>query len=516
MPEAAVVTPGQVIRYTAEPTLARFHGSDAFVRGVRGPIGSGKSVAMVIECLARASRQAPDANGIRPSRGAIVRNTYPELKTTTIRTWQQWVPESVCPIRWGAPIDALLRLPLADGTVVEAEIMFLALDRESDVKKLLSLELTWAWLNEAREINAAVVHGVTSRVGRFPEKARCPLTWSGVFMDTNAPTDDHWWPGIFEMRESDDPVLLELREQGWAWDQFVQPPALLRVEAADGSVRYEPNPRAENVKHQQLGFDYWRRMLWGKPEPWIRVYVLGEYGSVEAGKPCYPEWSESLHLRRTDYRPPKGARIGLGWDYGLTPACVFWHLTPAGVLEVFDEVVAARAGIRALTEAVNLHIAAHYPDLEIDLEYGDPAGTAAAQTDERSCFDIQRDLGHQVRPGATTLTDRLDGVRWFLTRLVDGHAGLRLSPRCKMLRRGFEGGYKFREMQITLSDGDRAYADKPEKNRYSHPHDALNHAVGKLAFASRTAERASVAADTTRAVLGDRDDRIKARLRGWL
>jgi hypothetical protein len=177
---------------------------------------------------------------------------------------------------------------------------------------------------------------------------------------------------------------------------------------------------------------------------------------------------------------------------------------------VFDEVVATRAGIRALTEVVNLHIAAHYPDVEISLEYGDPAGAAAAQTDERTCYDIQRELGHAVQPGAMTLTDRLDGVRWFLTRLVDGAAGLRLSPRCKMLKRGFEGGYKFREMQVTLSDGDRAYADKPEKNRYSHPHDALNHAVGKLAYASRVSERKELEAPPRKA------SAHTGRVRGWL
>jgi hypothetical protein len=474
------------IEYTAERTAVAFHHATDFVRGLMGPIGSGKSVACVNEAVRRCFEQAPDAQGIRPSRGAIVRNTYGELKTTTIRTWKQWVPESVCWLRSGSPIEGLLRVTLPDGTRVEAEILFIALDRPQDVAKLLSLELTWAWINEAREVPIAVVDGVTSRVGRYPEKKRVALTWSGVFMDTNPPDTDHWWFRIFEGGESDDPVLVELRAKGWGWRLFRQPSALTRTEGADGRISFLPNPAAENVQHQQLGYGYWQRMLFGKSADWIRVYVLGEYGTVEDGKPIYPEYSEQLHLRATDYQPRAGARIVLGWDYGLTPACAFMELTERGVLEIFDEMIATRMGIRQFTEQVNLRLAGAYPHCQVVAEYGDPAGGAAAQTDERSCYDIQRELGRAVSAGAMTLVDRLEGVRWFLTRVVDGEAALKLSPRCRMLRKGFAGAYKYRRLQISY---DERFADVPDKNEYSHPHDALNHAVGILARAGRAPQQ---------------------------
>lgn len=470
------------IEYTAEPTAVRFHASEAFVRGMRGPIGSGKSVCCVNEVVRRACEQAPDAMGIRPSRWAIVRNTFPELRTTTIKTWQAWVPEQLCPIRWGSPIEGSLTIPLPDGTLVQAEILFVPLDRPSDVAKLLSLELTGAWMNEAREINVAIVDGITSRVGRYPEKGRVALTWSGVLMDTNPPDDDHWWHRIFEGGATDDPVLEELRRQGWAWEQFVQPPALLRVEGGDGLVRYEPNPSAENVRHQQLGYDYWRRMLFGKSEQWIKVYVRGEYGTVQDGQPVYPEYSEVMHLRATDYTPRPGTEIVLGWDYGLTPACAFMELTPRGTLEVFDELTSTRMGISQFTEQVNLKLAREYPECVVSLEYGDPAGGAGAQTDERSCFDIQHELGRSVMPGAKTITDRLEGVRYFLTRMADGQPAFRLSPRCRMLRKGFSGGYKYRRLQVSY---DERYTETPDKNEYSHVQDALNHAVGEIVLGLR-------------------------------
>ena len=81
-------------RYKASPTLTRFHMSDAFVRGVRGPYNSGKSTGMCWEVFRRASRQEKDAKGKRRTRWLVVRNTYRELEDTTIKTWLDWFPEN--------------------------------------------------------------------------------------------------------------------------------------------------------------------------------------------------------------------------------------------------------------------------------------------------------------------------------------------------------------------------------------------------------------------------------------
>ena len=72
--------------YASMPSLKAFHGSDAFVRGVLGPIGSGKSVACVMEIMRRAQQQRPGADGIKRSRWAVIRNTYGELRDTTLKT----------------------------------------------------------------------------------------------------------------------------------------------------------------------------------------------------------------------------------------------------------------------------------------------------------------------------------------------------------------------------------------------------------------------------------------------
>ena len=71
---------------------AFMNNSTDLVRGIMGPIGSGKSVACCAEIMMRSCEQAPGRDGVRRTRWAIIRNTYPELKSTTIKTWLDWFP----------------------------------------------------------------------------------------------------------------------------------------------------------------------------------------------------------------------------------------------------------------------------------------------------------------------------------------------------------------------------------------------------------------------------------------
>ena len=71
------------------------------------------------------------------------------------------------------------------------EVIFLALDDESDIRKLLGAELTGVWFNEAREMQKSIIDAGTMRVGRYPPMRDGGPTWYGVIADTNAPEDDH-------------------------------------------------------------------------------------------------------------------------------------------------------------------------------------------------------------------------------------------------------------------------------------------------------------------------------------
>lgn len=471
------------VNYKAEPTASKFHRSEAFVRGLRGPIGTGKSVTCCMEIIRRGVEQEA-YNGVRRTRWAAVRNSYPELKSTTIKTWEDWAPGAHTV--FSAPIVSVFERKLPDGTKVEIEILFLSMDRPDDVKKFKSLDVTGIWLNEVSELPKAVFDMATGRVGRFPSKAHGGCTWSGVIMDTNSPDDDHWYymlaeePTPEELEQRAD-LVSQLVEMGFMkqdqplYEFFAQPGALIKTPEG----KYIPNPAAENVKNHTMGYGYWLRQVAGKNEQWIKVFILGQYGSVHDGKPVYSEYNDSLHVRQI--YAVQGVKLVIGLDFGLTPAAVITQTDARGRLLVLDELCGDDMGIRQfLEDALIPYLMTNYAvwwakkDTMIEL-IGDPAGEQKAQTDEKSCFQEVKAKNLKIRAAKTNAyLPRRGAVVWYLSKLISGQPAFLLDEDCKVLRKGFNGGYKYRRIQVT---GDERYTDEPVKNKFSHPHDALQYAA---------------------------------------
>jgi len=443
------------IRYQASRTCARLHASDAFVRAIMGPIGSGKSVGCVMDLFGRGLRQRQGPDGWRRSRWGVIRQTYPELKSTTIRTFQAWLG-AIADFRWDSPITARITLPAER---VDMEFVFLAVERPDDIKKLLSLELTGGFINEAREVPKAVLDALTGRVGRYPATKDGGPTWSGVLLDTNPPDTDHWW---YRLAEEDVP-------HGWAF--FRQPAAMLKV----GTV-YVPNPAAENIANLPGGYDYYQRLIPGKTAEWIKVYVLGDYGSSFDGKPIYPEYVDNIHCADDVLEPMRGLPLYLGFDYGRTPACAVLQLTPRGQLRIIDELVVDTAGagmgIRAFTrDVVAPHLATEYQGMPY-ISRGDPSGVAKDGND-LDCFAIQTEVGVPTQPAITNAPEaRRDALRKYMLRSTGDEPGFLVSPKAQMIRRGLMGGFRYKRVQVT---GDERYQDVPDKNKFSHPCEAAEY-----------------------------------------
>lgn len=464
------------------PVGAAYFRSRAFIRGIRGPLGSGKSAENCVMLFSTACRQAPDEQGRRRTRFAIVRNTYPELKSTTIKTWLDWFPESVFgPVRWDAPITHFLTLPLPDGTRMECEVLFLALDRPDDVKKLLSLELTCGFMNEARELPFAVFEAFTGRLGRYPsqkdrppgiEKANWP-TERYLCMDTNSPSDRHWWCTLAEPWAKGHDEMMERMEELRARlveKEVIGPDQPLMEFFAQPSGL---SPEAENIQNLTAG--YYEFSCIGKTESWINVHIKNEYGTTFAGKKVYPNYSDALHLAKARLYPVKGVPMCASFDYGMTPAFVLGQLTPRGQFRVLAELTSEGMAIRQFIEQVVVpFMTREYPDVKLrDMEAtGDPAGDPGRDTDGQSPADIVRETFPKYESARSNdPLIRQEAVNYFLNRNSDGEATFRLSPTCAVLRDGFNGGYHYRK----LKSMDERYLETPEKNDFSHPHDALQY-----------------------------------------
>jgi hypothetical protein len=139
--EKAMAPAGLKLDFSESPVIYDFIQSNAFVQGIMGPVGSGKSYGCCGKIFIKAVQQKPSPiDNVRYSRWAVVRNSYPMLKTTTIKTWIDMFPESTFgPLLWTPPITHHIKLPARDGAPgLDCEVIFLALDQPKDVRKLLS------------------------------------------------------------------------------------------------------------------------------------------------------------------------------------------------------------------------------------------------------------------------------------------------------------------------------------------------------------------------------------------
>lgn len=439
--------------YIASPTMAKFHKSDAFVRSLFGPIGSGKSVACVAEMMRISCfvQQPTPGTNVRESRWVVVRNTYRELMDTTIQTFFDWVPEHTG-VFLKQDLKFTFKQALPDGTIVKAEFLFRALDKPDDIKKLLSLEVTGGWLNEAREIPKAIMDMLIGRLGRYPRKVDGlgGATRYCLLMDTNPPDSDHWYYKLFE----------EQKPEGY--EIFYQPSGL--------------SPEAENIKNLPDG--YYQKMQAGKDQEWINVYVHGQYGFVQDGKPVWPEYKDDFHHTDKEITVPKSLTIHVGIDFGLTPAAIFGVRTPTDQIIAFDELVAEDMDARTFGRLLKQKINSEYSGYNFRFT-GDPAGDFRAQSDSSTPFMM---LAAEKIPAAPAWTNdpviRIGAAAAPMKRLDSaGNPGFLVGPKCKVLRKALSGGYKYRRIKVA---GDERYHDVPDKNRYSHPADGFQYLMLSL------------------------------------
>ena len=473
-------TPKQakIINYKASPTGIMFHKSDAFVKGIMGPFGSGKSVASIFEIFLRAQQQAPGTDGVRRTRWIIARNTFGELENTTMKTWEDWFAPVTIKATKKPPYTHII-----GGPGWEAEVIFLALDKPEDQKKLLSFEVTGVFFNEAREIPYELIQAATGRVGRYPAKKDMPEghkgpwpTWRGILLDTNPPHNEHWW-------------YLNAEEDAWAVDEEGK---RVEVDDIDPDNRWEffkqPSglaDNAENIDNLPGGKNYYTQQLGGKTQQWIDVYVHGNYGFLRHGMPVYGNcWNPDTMTAKHKIKPRPGGEIVVGVDSsGRHPAAIFAQKTPRGQWQILSELAVQEdegMGAENFAKLLSSYMQNHFPNNQFQV-WGDPAGDWGSQNNERTYFDILKAQGIYIKaPKSITKMPTRDQVRLrvemvmsVLNRNVDGDPALTVNPNCKILLGGLNGGYQFKKKNVS---GDTAmYHEEPEKNRYSDPQDALQY-----------------------------------------
>lgn len=447
-------------------TLAQYRTCKKFFQCIMGPLGSAKTTTSIQKIIDLVTQQKPGPRGDRRTRGVVVRNSYPDLMNTTIRDFKGIVePLHLGPMTMGHPPEMKMDFDLPDGTRVLAEIIFVALDKDDDVRKLRGMQLTWAYVNEMKEVPKSIIDMLQARVDRYP--AQGSSTWTGIFGDTNAWDIDHYLEVIAQ-------GVREGKYQDYA--MFVQPGAVLR---RDG--KWEINPEREN--RQFIGPEYYLRQIEGKREDWIKVNLANEIGYYVDGRPVHPDYSDTVHGSAEELIPSPGV-VYVGVDYGLTPAAAFMQKQADGQWWVFDEIVTEDGDAESLARMIkarcaewDARVAAVRPGAVMAYSFkGDPSGDNRAQTDRRTPETIMRLNGVPIN-GASSNDPviRRAALDRPLTRTVKGRPGILFSRCCRVLRKGLAGGFNYKRIAVSGAEG--RFNDAPVKNIFSHVCEALEYGL---------------------------------------
>lgn len=446
------------MKYTPSPCGVRFAQSPKFIKIICGPVGGGKSTTAIMTLWAMALAQKP-FNNVRRSKWIILRNTMQQLKSTVKPLIDQWFVENTEePLgKWRLTENTFeINEELPDGTIIHTEFMMMAADTPDDVRRLLSVEASGAWVEEAREVDQAVFEGLQGRVGRFPRREAGGVTFKHVLCSTNPPPMGTFWHQIMV----DPPENVEV---------VMQPPAILE----DGSI----NPEAENL--QYLDPTYYDNLMQGKSPGWIDVYLRNLFGPGEWGNPVFRSTYKSAFHRSKD--PLKAISQSLhpllvGMDNGLQAAAVIGQQDARGRVNVLAECFVPDGetmGVETYLDRLLVPLLRNrFPAFRFDniVFVLDPACFQRSQVDEKTIAQAVANRGFKVVKASTNDPEqRIGAVEGLLTRQIDGGPGILLDPSCTHLANALEWGYRYKKVQSGGS------ATTPEKNHFSHTADALQY-----------------------------------------
>src|SRR5262252_5535292 len=470
-----------IIDYRPAPTIKAFikdfRYQGLFYTWIIGPVGSAKTTALFFKLIYLASKQDPGPDGIRRTKAVIVRNTLPQLKDTTLASWNYWFKDGVAG-DWNAT-DKIFTLRFGD---VECQVLFRPLDTPDDVRRVLSLEINFAIIDEFVEIPKAIVDALSARLGRYKQPDGTPVTIWGMWGSSNPGTEDVWWydylhgPAVRRYkRPPGTPVPVLVPDSvGDVAIALVQPTSSLEPIA---SYYHQPGgltPDAENLENLPGGQQYYRDAIAGKSEVWVRQFIDAEWGFSIAGKAVVSGFRADLHVALPNtLQPNPYFPLIVGLDPGITgSAMILGQQDYDGRIKVFAELVQEGMGAeRLIQERLQPLLRNRFPQVARVIIAADPAAASRTSTDERTVVKIFRQHFDVDVESNNRLPLRLDAIDHYTNTLVEGRAALQIDPSCQVLIRALKGGWRYSAdlKRETLKGHD------PEKNAYSHPGDAFGY-----------------------------------------
>jgi hypothetical protein len=443
------------INFVAPPTGAAFMRSEQFFRLIAGPLGSGKTTTCLFELLRRAFEQWPAPDGLRHTRFAICRQTLSQLKNTILKDCVQWFS----PVAGWKVSESTFHFNFLD---VRSEWLFLPLETPEDQRRLLSMNLTGAFISEAIEIDVDLIDPLGGRCGRYPGPNDGGAKWHGIIADTNFPPEGTPWHTLMENPNEDMDVFKQpggLTAEAENLNYLLQTPETLKL----------PFGHDERIARGRL---YYARLARSKNKDWVDRYVHAQYAPDPSGTAVFKDsFNRKFHV--VDDIEPINGTIIVGQDFGRNPVSVLLQQDHMGRILVLEELWAEDIGLQTqLPYLRGLLATDRYIGRRVCL-VGDPSGNDKGSHDERTSFDICRQAGFQIVAAPTNLIPpRIAEVEGYLLQQRQGGPAMLFSKRgCPRLIAAMSGGYRFTYTNLNVS------RTLPDKDEHSHLADALQYGV---------------------------------------
>jgi len=473
------------------PVADAFMRSRAFICGIIGPVGSGKTMAALQKGLRVAAMQGGvrDANGIiwRKARIGIIRESYPSIESTILKSWWQIIPKSEGKFSLRAPYTHAFRKVLRrdeDGRpcdILDCEFEFRAIGDQSVEEACRGWEVNAVIVDEADIQPVDLVPFLTGRVGRFSDLDPSTVYDPQIILSLNMPDiENHIYQLLMTkdggdfLSDEDKAELAKVLGERPLIERFVQPggrePDAENIHNLPGGRGYYVLQVAAN-RHKP---GYVDRMVDNKPVP------------IMFGMAVNSDFVHRVHVVKSGVlKWDRRHKLIVGIDQGLFAAAAICQRNSYGQLRTLGEVVnlapggknLLKVGPTAFGKKLRAFLMENFPGIRPDEIrcVGDPAMFAATdrEDDEQDWrLACQKALGFHIFRAKSNRQGLRNEAIW---RAQKEREGYQIDERCSHLIKAHSGGYRYVKAELGTGET-RGHLDIAD-TIYTHVADAEQYAA---------------------------------------
>lgn len=482
-----------VMQYKLSPTGAKASESTARVKLIWGPVRTGKSMWGCRQVFLKACHAAAVNRSLR---AIFVRDTYKNLRDTTLKDWLTLFPDGKFGMLRGEQTAADYTLVLEDthtGKKHSHEVLFRHGQTAGDASSFLSSAYGMIVLEEvvpAYMPTGEVSPGIAKEVFTI---ALTRLIQEGIenpelILVFNSPPRTHWvFTDLIQPMGTQYP---QEHPEAWHDNRTMDLDILVDGKIRKVSIARFYFPPEENETNLRAGYYNELRAILkmqGQSDDVIDRMIEGKITVLFPGLPVYGgDFVYEKHVR-PKLEPIPTQPLILGMDAGLTPAVTITQVDPRGRLLYLKEIqqsfdlsgrLIRQVGHEEFAAYCRSVISSEFMGLQDKAIIADPAINSLQPKDARALAEVWQDEGFRIVNGAIATADREEPMRRRLRLDVGGQPAVLFSQEgCPFLIDGMMGGFRraiSKDQASLLGRGDRL------KNQYSHVCEAAEYVVSKL------------------------------------